>query len=155
MWPFTAKPKPHIPGRIVTAAELRAVVGFMALLGKDRYAVVNSAALVSLAREARDGLFGRYSITRWHPTATCTLFANEFVSVVNGRYFEASWQDASPAPAAAAGAVWFRPDTGTMYHAIGICLTELGVRTIDPQAPDVLRPLSKNEEASIISRQFL
>jgi hypothetical protein len=155
MWPFPSKPKPHIPGGVIGAAELRDVVGFLSYMGKDRYGVMNSAALVSIAREARDNLCSRYDITRWHESATCTLFANEFVSVANGRYFGASFQDQVTAPAAAAGVIWFQPDNSTLRHAIGIAYTEVGERTIDPQRPDVLRPLSASERASISLRLFL
>lgn len=157
---FGPKPPKLYTGRILSAAEVRAQLGSMGMLaamGKQRYAEVNSAAVIGLAQATRDALFAA-GITKWRKTATCTVYAARFATLGQEKFFAASFQDAISAElvALAAGEVWFVPDSDLANgHAIGLCVTEKGLLTIDPQIPDALRPLSANETLLVRSVRLL
>lgn len=153
--------KPYT-GVVLTQAEMRSRLGLagpVATFGKAEYAEVNSAAVIELARATRDALFSA-GVTKWSTTATCTLFASRFASLAQEKFFNAAFHDfvSSRVIGIAAGELWFHPDTSPQFgpdHAIGVCVTERGVLRIDPQAPDVIRVLSPNEEYLQRSVRFL
>lgn len=159
MWPFSSAPKPHT-GRIVTAMDVLLGMGNTVPMtfGKQRYAEVNSKAVVGLAQATRNALFSG-GIPRWQPGATCTLFASRFASIANEKFFNAAWHEkiSSELVALAVGECWFHPDTAPFGtdHAIGCAYTDQQFFFIDPQAPDKLRPMSNTELASIRNIRFL
>jgi len=118
------------------------------MLGKAAYAEINSASVVGLAQATRDQLW-RAGINRWQSNATCTLFAQKFVTLGGEQFYGDAFYDRGMLSAGvispALGDIWFRPDGASTGHAIGFALTELGAQFIDPQVPDALRPMTDNE----------
>ena len=157
-----SKPKPKVyTGKTLSLDEAKGFLGawgWATQFGKAGYAEVNSSQVVALAQATRDALWGS-GITKWATTATCTLYASRMASIGQERFFNESFQDfiSKGVVGLAVGEVWFHPDTAPVGsdHAINVCLTEKGALYIDPQLPDVLRPMSQNELNAIRSIRFL
>lgn len=160
-WFSRSKPKVYT-GKTLSPEEAKGFLGpwgWAAQFGKGQYAEVNSSQVIALAQATRDALWGS-GITKWSTTATCTLYASRMASIGQERFFNESFQDfiSKGVLGLAVGEVWFHPDSsplGGSDHAINVCLTEKGALYIDPQLPDVLRPMSQTELNQVRSIRFL
>jgi hypothetical protein len=162
---FSRKSAKLYTGRILSGAELRAALGSaggLAVLGKDRYAEINSAAVIGLAQKTRDQLWAG-GVNKWGNGTTCTLFAAKMVIVAGEQFYLDAFYERTGSPltegtlAPAVGDIWFHPDDplATSDHAIAVCVTEKGALFIDSQAPDALRPTSKDELYATRQCRFL
>lgn len=157
LFSFLSRQPKIYTGRVLDVGAVRAALGLPGLslvAGKAQYAEVNSAAVIAHARSVRDDLWTAGGIRSWQPNATCTLFAGEFSTRGQRRFFAEAFQDklGTQILGLGAGDVWFHPDSipvGGPDHAVGWALTERGLQFIDPQVPDLLRPLSASELLTI------
>lgn len=139
-----APAKPHT-GSTCTAEFIRQQLPG-AICGKLTYALVREDYILGLLDRSKTAL-SKSGIRQWQPTATCTLYALAAVALALQEYYAAAFHDASPAPALAAGSVWFRPDSGG-GHAINVFITPTGPRFADPQVATAFRTLSAAEFGS-------
>jgi hypothetical protein len=140
-------------GTVLTAAQLRAQVPW-AILGKDRYAQVNSEWLTWYYDEFRTELAGgRYGIVKWDQKFSCTSFASRYASSAQLRYFAQSFYADIPAGNIAVGEFWYRPHNSTEGHALVAAYTERGLVYMDPQNGHFV-DLTRTELQSAYLRKF-
>lgn len=127
----TARASGPVTGRVLTGAELRAVVPG-AILGENFYAEVNSAWLPEWYPVFRRQLF-RVGIVHWDGRFDCNRFADFYSNLAQAFFSTQMFHSETPAQALALGPFWYVRGDGQGRHAVIQALTERGRLFIDPQ----------------------
>jgi hypothetical protein len=122
---------PPATGRVLTGAEVRAVVPG-AIVGDDRYAEVNSAWLPEWYRVFRAQLF-KLGIVQWDERFDCNRIADFYSNLAQAFFSVEMFHSRTPAQALALGPFWYVRADGKGAHAVIQALTERGRVFIDPQ----------------------